>query len=1094
MKGIKTKICSLLLITLISIGGYSQDIKTISGNVTDIAGEAIPGASVSVKGTSNGVATDNDGFYSLRASEGDVISFSFIGMKTYETSVGAGSIINAILRDDDTQLDDIVIVGYGEQKRENITSAVETIDMEEIKDLPVGNLASALVGRVLGVSVSGGESRPGAGGRITIRNPYQTTAKDGGTTDPLYVIDGVIQVDPSSGFNDSSLFNTLDASQIESISFLKDASAAIYGARATQGVILVKTKTGKIGPAKVSYSGNFSVADENYRTRMMNAYEFGLATNIMNGPNGAGHEFDPNNPTPDRNYFFTPNELDHFRTLNHDFLEDNWTSATTQRHNVNISGGGENGTFFGGISYYTQEGNLGTLNYDRMSFRAGSSVNLAKGLTANFQVSGYFTDEGKTFNKVGSEDIEDDFQELQNRAPFLPMYINGLPANLATNRLNSDKLLGYHYEEIQRLQNLAKNKDNNVTLNAFAEYEIPFMEGLKVSGRYARTESKARGTQLGFRYNLYQFNGPNDVDDYIYYESGSGPLGENTIDKVNQIKNGDRIAITNSTTKREQMNFQTTYARDFGLHSVSALFSIEKSESEFFKDRIIKENGVPIYSTGMLWEVPNDGADYSNTYNWRNENGDLGYIGRLNYNYDEKYLAEFLFRSDASAKFAPQNYWGEFYSLSAGWIISKENFFKSKNIDFLKVRGSVGKLGKDDVKAFSYLQQFGFQIDKGAVFGGDRDVSPGLRTGTPANPDIKWSDEIKTNLGIEAKFFDNKLSTNFEQYYNTGTNILTNLNQAVPFTVGGGTTPVNYAEVNTWGTELSVRWHDYIGNDFRYQVTLNTGWSDNKIIKGDFGDISTLKPWDSKPGESSDNGVWGYDFVGMFKTQADIDNYLAETGITQILGKTTENLRPGMLYYRDVRGEWDPETRTFAEPDGIVNENDQVQLKERSKGPTGFSTVLDLSYKQFSLNSVLSTNWGGYSLVGGTARSRISQNAVNRSAENRPAFWANQYDPELNPSGTIPNLSKENSNINMAISEYWKVSNFNFSIRNINLSYSLPKNIAESMMLSNVRLNLVAINPFILYNPYKDYGLPPNGTYDRYPVLKTYSLGLNIGF
>lgn len=1086
-----SKLCILFIFSLLSLSNFAQNTnakKNVTGTVIDVSGVPLPGVNIIEKGTSNGVVTDFDGRFKLSVNSNATLVFSFVGMTKKEVVVGQQSDISVTLSEDASTLDEIVVVGYGSQKREHVTGSVATVKMEEIEDLPVGNLASALVGRVLGVSISGGESRPGNGAQITIRNP-ETFAKDGGTNSPLYVIDGIIQINPDNGFNDATQFNNLDASEVESISFLKDASAAIYGSRATQGVVLVKTKRGRKGPAKFSYSGNYSVTDEVYRTRMMNAYEFGRTYNILNGPNGGGQAYDPTSATPNRVFFFTPNELEHFKTLNYDFLEDNWSSASTQRHNANITGGGDNGTYFAGISYFTQDGNLGTLNYDRWSFRAGSNVNLTTGLTADFQVSGYFTEQGKTFNKIGGEDENNDFQELQNRSPFLPMYIDGLPVQLAGSA--SSALLGYHYEEIQRLNNLAVTEDSNVTVNANIEYSVPFIEGLKINAMYSRLQTNSRGTQLGFRYPIYEFNGPDGSasDNFIYYETGSGPLGENTIRRETLINNGDRIFIENITNRREQTRINASYARDFGKHSVSALFAIEKSESSFNKDRIIKE-GAPLWSTGMLWQAT--GA-LDNTFNWASESGDLGYIGRANYNYDEKYFAEFLFRSDASAKFAPNNYWGKFYSISGGWIISKEDFFKSNTIDFLKFRGSVGLLGKDDVKAWSYLQRFGFQIDKGAVFGGNGAVTPGLRASSPANADIRWSDELKTNFGLEARFLDNRLSTVVESYYNMGTNILINLNQAVPFTVGGATTPVNFGEFDTWGTEISIGWSDKVGEDFSYGANFNIGWSNNKLIKGDFADTPFFRPWENKPGGSTDIGTWGYDYVGMFKTQADIDTYIAETGITQILGKTVAQLRPGMLYYKDVRGAWDPATGTFGEKDGIVDANDQIQLRKRAKGPTGFASTIRLGYKQFSLNAVISADWGGYNLVSGTARTRIQRDRIVQNAENRPAFWANMYDEVLNPTGTIPNMHNNNSGINMVISEFWEVSRFNLSLRNINLNYSLPKHLAEKLSLSSLRLNLVAINPFILYNPYKDYGLPPNGVYDNF-TLKTYSLGLNVGF
>ncbi|WP_370479487.1 SusC/RagA family TonB-linked outer membrane protein [Tamlana flava] len=1090
----------LLLFTLMSLSGFSQATsgkKVVTGTVLDNAQIPLPGVTVLEKGTNNGAVTDFDGAYSINVTSKSTIVFSYVGMKTQEKVVGELTTINITLQEDTQSLNEVVVVGYGAQKREAVTGAVESIKGSDIEDLPVGNLASALVGRVLGVSVSGGESRPGAPAQITIRNPVTGTnirAKDRTSGEPLYVIDGVVQIDPNTGLSDSTIFNNLDASEVESISFLKDASAAIYGSRAAQGVVLVTTKRGKKGPAKFSYSGNFSVADETFRHKMLNAYDFARVINIMNGPNGAGQTYDPTDPAPNTEYFFSPAELEFFKTNSNNALDDYWSSAGTQRHNLNVSGGSEDATYFGGISYYTQDGNLGTLNYDRWSFRAGSGINLAKGFKADFQVSGYFTDESKTTSKIGSENVENDFRQLQNRAPFLPMYINGLPT-LQIGASGNDALAGFHYGEIQRLQNLAESTDNNVAVNLNLEYEVPFIKGLKLKGNYARQAGSGRGSQLGSRFNLYEFFGADQLttpgQTYILYESGSGPLGTNTIRQTTEIVNGDRLLIDNFTSGNEQLRFQTTFERDFGKHGITALFAIERSERFQHQERVIKF-GVPEYADGMIWQTTGN-FDAENTYNWRYESGDLGYIGRLNYNYDGKYYAEFLFRSDASAKFAPENYWGNFYSFSGGWIISKESFFKSNTIDFLKFRGSVGFVGKDDTRAWEWRQNFSTEIDGGSVFGGNSSVSAGLSPDRVANPDVRWSRELKTNFGFEARFLDNRLSTSAETFYNIGKDLLINLNSGVPFTAGGAAASSNSGRADTWGTEISIGWSDTVGEDFTYAATFNIGWYNNNIIEGNFTNEMNWRPWETNKPGPSDIGTWGYDYLGMFRSQEDIDNYIAETGITSILGVSASNLKPGMLYYRDVRGDWDPETRTFGPKDGIVNENDQIQLRKRAKGPQGFATAIRLGYKGLSLNTVLSVGWGGYREVG-RAKSTLDADKITANYQNRPAFWADMYDPVLNPSGTIPNLSSRNKSINTVMSQFWEVSNFSMVMRNINLSYTLPKSLTEKVGVRSFRLNLVAMNPFILFNPYKDYDLSPYNSYDTYPVLRTYSLGVNVGF
>jgi TonB-dependent SusC/RagA subfamily outer membrane receptor len=259
MKKTISNVFVLLLFTLLSLPNFAQNTnskKIVSGTVLDISGIPIPGVNVIEKGTNNGDVTDFDGKYSLNVNSKGTIVFSFVGMQSIELPVEGKTIVNVTLKEDAESLNEVIVVGYGTQKKEAVTGSVVSIKGEEIEDLPVGNIASALVGRVLGVSISGGESRPGVPAGITIRNPVSGNnirAKDRFSTEPLYVIDGVMQIDPNTGLSDPTIFNTLDASMIESISFLKDASAAIYGARASQGVVLVTTKKGKKGPAKFSY-------------------------------------------------------------------------------------------------------------------------------------------------------------------------------------------------------------------------------------------------------------------------------------------------------------------------------------------------------------------------------------------------------------------------------------------------------------------------------------------------------------------------------------------------------------------------------------------------------------------------------------------------------------------------------------------------------------------------------------------------------------------------------------------------------------------------------------------------------------------------
>jgi TonB-linked SusC/RagA family outer membrane protein len=1033
----------------------------VSGTVRDDSGIPLPGVNVILKGTTSGTTTDSEGKYALSVPNGDgILIFSFIGYKSQEISINNRVVIDIDMMPDVKSLQEVVVVGYGQQKKIHLTGAVEMLDVSEVEDLPGGNLGAALAGRVLGVSVSGGNTRPGSVSRLLVRNA-QTLSKDGGNTDPLFVIDGVIQIG-ADGTNDATVFNNLDASEVESISFLKDASAAIYGSRGSNGVVIITTKRGKEGKPRISYNGMFGFNDEAYRTKMLSAHEYGMYYNIMNGPYGA------NETAGDEDYFFSQDELDHFKTINHDWLEEAWSPATSMRHNLNVSGGTEKATFFANASYYTQEGNLSSLKYDRWNFRAGADMEVANNLKAGLQVAGFYSDRIKTFNKIGNENDENDYRNLLKAPRYLPMYVDGYPVK-PPGSTSAKNIANYHFFEIERLRNLATNRDQYMTLNLFAEYEVPFVEGLKARASYGRNMGSGRGTQIGTSYTLYEFDrlGTNGH----IYDGAEMTEGRKYL-------NGDRVYFSNRHALSYQANLTLSYARDFGRHSVSGMFTAERGESESSQEDVLKEQ--PSQSTtghfGTAFGEIGGKTDFD-------EAGSMSYAGRANWSYADRYLAEFLFRSDASTKFAPAYYWGKFYSGSVGWVISNEEFYNSNVVDFLKVRYSVGLLGQDDTRAWQWRQRYTFQGGKGAVFGGNEDTSTGMRMEASPNRDATWSDELKNNLGIEARFMKNRLSTTVELFYEKGTRLLLERTGTVPVTVGGTVAAENFGEMDSFGYEVALGWNDQVG-DFRYGVDSRFTWYDNEWIVGDFNETAMLYPWEPQPGRSGDNGVWGYDYLGMFRDQEEVDAYVEEYNIEQVFETSKDELKPGMLYYRDVRGPLQADG-TFAAPDGIIDENDQVQLARRQGNHYGYGMTLKFGYKSLSFDCVISGSFGGWSEMD---RTKL-ENEINDSYQSVPVFWNNIYDPILHPGGIYPNPHYEDISLDPT-SAFWRVSDFRMRVVSLNINYSLPDKVTSALRLNNARVYLSAMNPLNLYNPfgYKD----SEGSFDTFPVLRTFALGLNL--
>jgi TonB-linked SusC/RagA family outer membrane protein len=1054
-------VTALLLFSCVQM--FAQQ-RTVTGVVSNQENrEPLPNVTVGIKGSDRTVMTNDNGEFSIPVSGNEtVLKFSHVGFTFHEFQVGSKSTFNVALLKDNKELSDVIVVGYGTQKKAHLTGAVESIKATEIEDLPVGNLGAALAGRMLGLSVSGGTSRPGSTASLTIRNPM-TLSKDGGNLEPLYVIDGILQIG-ADGRNDNTFFNNLDPSEVETITILKDASAAIYGSRSANGVVLVQTKKGKVGAPRISYSGSYGINDETYRTKMMSAYEFGRYMNIMNGPYGDSLSAGVDN-------FFTPDELEHFKNINYDWLEPVWKSASNMRHTLNVSGGAEKATFFASVSYYTQNGNLSSLDYDKWTFRAGSDVNVANNLKAGLQVAGNYSNKVKTFNKIGGENDENDYRNLLLSPRYIPMYVNGFPVRLP----GTDQLSQYHFYEIEKLKNLAVDKDRYMAINLFLEYEIPFVKGLKARGSYGRNFGSNRGSQVGTSYRLYEFN--RSGGNAHIYDTAS-------VKSSATFKNGDRLYYSNENTESQQVNFSMSYAREFGKHSVSAMFNVERAEASSNQEDVWKE--APIASTngqfGSAFGIIDGRTSAS-------ESGALGYIGRANYSYADKYLGEFLFRTDASTKFAPENYWGRFYSASAGWVISREKFFNSNVIDFLKIRYSAGLLGRDDTKPWQWRQRYTYQNGKGAVFGGNAAVSTGMKMEASPNRNATWSNELKNNFGIDARFLNSRLSSTVEVFYNHSTNMLLERTENVPITVGGTVAAENWGTINFFGYELGLGWNDNVGRNFRYGIDTRFSWYDNKVVQGNFSSTTSLFPWDAQPGQSSDNGVWGYEYLGMFRTQDEVNAFVTKNNIKSILGTVASELRPGMLYYRDIRGPLQPDG-TYAGPDGIIDVNDQVQLAKKASNHYGFGVTLKAGYKGFSFDCVIAGSFGGWSEIDGTSRKKLNNN-IARNFQNRPAYWADIYDLDLNPSGKYPNPHWEAISLSPT-SEFWRVSGFRMRMRNFNLNYSLPKKAADAIRVSNARINLTALNPVNFYNPfdYKD----AEGAYDIFPNLRTFSLGVNLTF
>lgn len=1092
-----------------AIPAMAQNTTTIKGTVVDENGDPVIGATIHVPGTRQATVTDLDGNYSISAPKGTTLTVTYVGYKQISTKGG-----RIMLKEGDTDLDEVVVVGYGTQKRAHLTGSVESIPVDEIQDISSGNLASTLSGLVNGLSVSGGESQPGEAARITIRTA--NTLGDIGSTvqQPLFVIDGYIYPNDVKVGNvqqnlGAEAFNNLDPAEIESISVLKDASAAVYGARAANGVILVTTKKGKMGKPVISYSGQYGWTDAVATPKMLSAYNYGRLYNEIAAR-------DPLNTTLDHTTgLFQADELEAMKGMNNDLLDKYWKTGFTQKHSVNISGASDRVNYFAGIGYFDQDGNLGRLDYNRWNYRAGVDVKISKWLGAGVTISGDYGKRNTGNVKVGGSSDQKQYNLLLTRPYYLPEYIgendeypilNYGPTNSEANQNQR-----YNYDLLINDGDYSKSMTSNLNIGANINYDFGWskaLKGLKVSFQYSKSINTNKGNEYGSNFTIYNMQKRYGSGSHLYSPldgSDDYSLWDLTNLVAHKYDNGNYLARTDVRTDNYQMNFTVNYARDFGLHNVQALFSIEKSEAESEYQRSSVTNPYE-FTTGQ-----SNSADGTQTGIFtRSESGSLSYIGRVNYSYAGRYLFEFLMRADASQKFSPENRWGYFPATSIGWIASEEKWFKKAMPwwNFLKFRASFGLTGRDNTTAWQWMQVYAQDKNRGVLFG-DYTKDTGNRitinkNNSAVNRDITWDKSYKFNFGIDNRFLNNRLSVGLDFYREWNRDMLINILQVVPSTVGTQSAASNNGEIDNWGWELSLGWRDKIGKDFKYNIGINTGYSDNKVLRMDF-DQNFYYRQIQRNGRT-DIGTWGMQCIGMFRSFQDIDEYFTKYHITSYMGMSKDQVRPGMLIYKDVRGSQHTDANGkiyYDGPDGIVDrDNDQVQLGHRGN-IYGFTLNAGGSWKGLSFQLQFGAHWGGYTTVPAQA---LTASAIEYT--NMPSFWnpdnvfvyQNVYDGQgnliqaANRNACLPNPGYS---INTVASSFWRISAAQVTLNRLTLAYSLPKAWLKALGIGiqNVRLNLTGQNLINFYNPYPDnFYSPYAGTYGNYPNLRKWTLGVNVSF
>jgi len=1106
-KYIKTLCLGLML--MFSASAVAQN-QTVTGTVLDEMGEPVIGATVTVDGTKNATVTDLDGNYKIQAPKGAKVTITYIGYMPMTVAPGG----TVKLQEDKQTLEEVVVVGYGTQKKAHLTGSVASVEVDDIQDLANGGLASSLGGLVNGLSVSGGDSRPGENARLSIRDVGSMGDIGSTAQQPLFVIDGYIypnDVKVGNSYQNlgAEAFNNLDPSEVESISVLKDASAAVYGARAANGVILVTTKKGKEGAPSISYSGSVGITTEVARPSMLSSYDYGRLFNAITAA-------DPTNTSLNlKTALFQADELEAMKALNYDLLDKYWKTGYTTRHAINISGATDRVSYFAGVTYFKQDGNLGKLDYDRWNYRAGIDVKISDYLSANLTVSGDYGKKNTPLVKVGGSGNEKDYNLLLTRPRYIPEEVDGnyIPAyGVSGTQKNQNQL--YNFDVLQNNGDYSRNMTNNSSINASISYDFGWskiLKGLKLKFSYSKSINNDKTNQYGSSFTLYSMNRRYGSGEHLYTptsgdDSSFDYLATTNFNAIN-TNNGNVLYRTTNRTDNYQINFTAQYGREFGRHSVNALFSIEKSEAENEYLMGQRENPYP-FTTGQS----NSADGEMTTVFTRSESGTLSYIGRINYAYADRYLFEFLLRSDASTKFAPKNYWGTFPAISAGWVISEEPWWQNikavKWVDFLKIRASWGLTGRDNLAAWQWMQIYAQDANRGVIFGTGSSTDSSNRitinkNNSAVNEDVHWDKSYKTNIGLDFQVLNRRLAFTVDYYKERNREMLLNLNQEIPTTIGTQSASTNLGEMNSWGWEFSFTWRDKIGKDFKYRIGLNTGFRDNEVL---------LMDWEKeyiyrqiRPGSRTDIGTWGMQCIGMFRSFQDIEEYFEKYNITSYMGMTKDKVRPGMLIYKDVRGAYDATTGTYAGPDGVVDQaNDQVCLSNRSN-PYGMTLNLHADWKGISLTAQLGASWGGYTTLPAAAIGVAS--SANIEYYNMPSFWNPDnmyaYQDVYDGSGNLvvkqnreaqyPNLAYQS--VNAVASNFWRVSAASVRLSRLTLAYQLPKEWFKSIGIKNVRINVTGQNLINFYNPYPEkFTSPMAGTYGAYPTLRKWDIGLNVSF
>ncbi|OCX53043.1 hypothetical protein BEL04_01640 [Mucilaginibacter sp. PPCGB 2223] len=1037
----------------VTIAAHAQN-RTITGVVTG-EGETDPliGVTITVKGSSAATSTDVNGKFSIMVTnlQNVTIGAKFIGFQYQEITLKPGeTVANFKLPKSTTDLAEVAVVatGYGTTLKNKLLGSVSEIKAAEIEDIPVANLGTALMNRVAGVNVSvaSGSGRPGATTTLTLQGAFAASSTAGITTDPLYVIDGLIA--------QKSDFDNLDASLVESISFLKDAEAAIYGAAADKGVVLVTTKKGKVGKAQISYTGYFGTTNAASLPKLLSGYQ--LAKTINDGLELSNAALSSRFSQADLDFIATNPYPSWYSQL--------WHSSQAMRHTINVSGGTEKVTFFGGGSYYNEDSNFGKTSIKKYNIRSGMTAKISDELTAYISLNTSYSNDYRNTAKSESSDAENTtFGAIIQVPAWVPLTINGLPVYW-----NGPSSTGGAWNPSAYFDSgsYTTSAAQVINLNSSLEFRPHQLKGLTAKVQFGKNNYLSNSKNYYPPYTLYTFANTGQ----------NGALYTTTQTGTKSISNSNQLLVGTGSTSEYELIGSLDYNRTIKAHTFDILVVGTQNETNATSYNTYRTTQLIPGVDQMFAFDPSTttGQNISNS-----ESGNIGYVFRANYDYAGKYLFQFIDRIDGSANFGPGHQWGSSPAAAIGWRISEENFFKkslSKYINSLKIRYNIGITGDDRVNSFLYKSRF-TPYSGTSLFG--TTVTNGLDPSVVPNPGITWEHNRSQTFGIDATFLNDRLSLTADiwtKHYYDG--LIDLGNTVLPLTFGNSSAVVNYNEANTWGETFTIGYVDRINKDWTYNINVNFGWGDSQVTQSMYslGALGTATEYQNiSVGELSSkysSSNYGLIAKGIIRTQADLNAILAKNPNYTIEGKTPQ---VGWMDFVDVNG------------DGkITAAQDEYPMYNSLSPKLSMGWTWGVGYKTLKLSV------NGYLQLGGkvtvTDRNPPTSATVNSSGSlNQPAFWADHWTPS-NPDAAYPRTDSPDISEN---STFWTRSGTRLYINNATLSYALPKSIADRLKIPNLRFLVTGENLWSIINPF-DYKDVRTANIQTYPMLRTFSFGVNL--